>query len=110
MIGALRIAATFLSRFPPLATSRTIYVPNPILEDHENVLRDAGLDVETFRFQDDANGGVDWNAVREDLQKATPGSAVLLFISGSIPTGADLSASQWRLLSTIVHVSLNPSS
>lgn len=59
-----------------------------------------------FRFRDNSAGGIDWDGLREDLQEATPRSAVLLHVSGSIPSGAEFTAPQWRLLTAILHVSL----
>ncbi|GFZ50063.1 hypothetical protein JCM24511_07816 [Saitozyma sp. JCM 24511] len=100
--GALRLAATFLARFPETATNRAVYVPTPMTDEDEMVLREAGLDVRDMRFLDLKTGGVDWEGLREDLQSATPKSVVLLHISGTMPTGAELNASQWRLLSTIL--------
>ncbi|KAK4687119.1 hypothetical protein P7C73_g3003, partial [Tremellales sp. Uapishka_1] len=100
--GALRLAAVFLSRFPTSSTGKICYIPSPMMEDDTVAIREAGLEPRTFRFFDRKSGGVDWEGLREDLQAAVPKSVVLLQVSGSTPTGAELSAGQWRLLTTII--------
>lgn len=100
--GGLRLAATFLSRFPATVGQRTIYIPHPTSEEDLDALRVAGLDIKTYRFWDPKNGLVDWEGMREDLQLAPPRSIVLLHIGGSVPTGAELSAGQWRMLTTLL--------
>ncbi|TXT13344.1 hypothetical protein VHUM_00711 [Vanrija humicola] len=101
--GGLRLAATFLSRFPVVTTAqRSIYIPNPTTDEDVAVLRDAGLDIKMFRFHDLKTGMVDWEGMRDDLQQAPARSVVLLHVSGSIPTGAELTAAQWRLLTALL--------
>jgi aspartate aminotransferase len=57
-----------LARFPETATNRAVYVPTPMTDEDEMVLREAGLDVRDMRFLDSKTGGVDWEGLREDLQ------------------------------------------
>jgi aspartate aminotransferase len=100
--GGLRMAAIFLSRFPATASIRSVLVQTPAAEEDIAALRDGGLDVKMIRFLDHKTGLVDWEGFREDLQAAPPRSAVLLHISGSLPTGADLTAQQWRQLTQLM--------
>ncbi|BEJ06578.1 hypothetical protein CcaverHIS641_0311000 [Cutaneotrichosporon cavernicola] len=100
--GGLRMAAIFLSRFPATASMRSVLVQTPAAEEDIAALRDGGLDVKLIRFLDHKTGLVDWDGFREDLQAAPPRSAVLLHVSGSIPTGADLTPQQWRQLTTLL--------
>ncbi|KLT39975.1 PLP-dependent transferase [Cutaneotrichosporon oleaginosum] len=100
--GGLRMAAIFLSRFPATASMRSVLVQTPAAEEDIAALRDGGLDVKMIRFLDHKTGLVDWDGFREDLQSAPPRSAVLLHISGGLPTGADLTAQQWRQLTTLL--------
>lgn len=101
--GGLRLAATFLSRFPIVTTAqRSIYIPTPTTDEDVAVLRDAGLDIKMYRFHDLKTGMVDWEGMRDDLQQAPARSVVLLHVSGSIPTGAEPTAAQWRLLTALL--------
>lgn len=100
--GGIRLAAVFLSRFPAIASMRSVYVPTPAAEEDIAALRDGGLDVRMIRYLDHKTGLVDWDGFREDLQAAQPRSVVLLHVSGSIPTGAELTASQWRMLTALL--------
>lgn len=68
-------------------------------------LQDAGLEIRSFRFLDLKTGGVDWESLREDLQDAPMKSIVLLHVSGSVPSGAELTTNQWRLLASLLQVS-----
>ncbi|KAI9633044.1 aspartate aminotransferase-P2, mitochondrial precursor [Dioszegia hungarica] len=103
--GALRIAASFLSRFPPgpiPGAPKAVYCPTPTTPEDELAMKESGLDVRRFRFLDQESGAVDWAGIREDLQEATPRSVVLLYVSGTVPTGVEINASQWRILTTLL--------
>lgn len=104
--GALRLGGTFLSRHPSHPPLKTIYIPNPTTEEDAWALKDAGLEIRLYRFFDRKTGGIDWEGMREDLQGAPPKSLVLLHVSGTTPTGVELSLAQWRMLTEIVKVSL----
>ena len=71
LTGALRIAGTFLARFPSAPTRRVVYVPSPTAEEDVTALREAGLDVRSFSYLDRKSGTVDFENVREDLQVRT---------------------------------------
>ena len=96
------MAGCFLSRATP---ARAIYTPYPTSAEDLATLKESGLEIRMFRFLDQKAGGIDWDGLREDLQDAAPRSAVLLHVSGSVPSGAEFTAPQWRLLTTILHVS-----
>ncbi|OCF46048.1 hypothetical protein I317_00136 [Kwoniella heveanensis CBS 569] len=102
LTGALRLAATFLSRFPAIPSSKTVFIPSPTADEDTTALQDAGLEIRSFRYLDTKTGGVDWENLREDLQDAPPKSIVLLQVSGSMPSGAELTTNQWRLLATLL--------
>ncbi|WWC73523.1 uncharacterized protein I206_107495 [Kwoniella pini CBS 10737] len=102
LTGGLRLAATFLSRFPPIPTTKTVFVPSPTADEDTTALQDAGLEIRSFRFLDYKTGSVDWEGLREDLQDAPLKSIVLLQVSGSMPCGAELSTNQWRLLAALL--------
>lgn len=100
--GALRLASTFLTRFPVPTGQRSIYIPNPTSDEDIAALKDGGLDIKVFRYLDQKHGMVDWDGMRDDLQAASPRSAVLLFVSGSVPTGAEFTAPQWRMVTSLL--------
>ncbi|WWC65708.1 uncharacterized protein I303_108329 [Kwoniella dejecticola CBS 10117] len=102
LTGALRLAATFLSRFPPIPATKTIFVPSPTADEDTKALQDAGLEIRSFRFLDYKTGSVDWDGLRADLQDAPLKSIVLLQVSGSMPSGAELTTNQWRLLAALL--------
>lgn len=100
--GGLRLASAFLSRFPAVPGQRSIYIPHPTSDEDSAALQGGGLELKSYRFWDPKNGLVDWEGMKEDLQLAPPRSIVLLHIGGSAPTGAELSAGQWRMLTTLL--------
>jgi aspartate aminotransferase len=65
--GALRLASSFLARFPPTSSGRSIYVPNPTLPEDLVSLKASGMEIRQFRFLDQKMGGIDWEGLREDL-------------------------------------------
>ena len=102
--GALRLAGSFLSRTG--ARGRQVYLPSPSLDEDARALRDAGLDVRYYRFMDKKTGQVDFDGMREDILTAPERSAVLLFVSGHVPTGLDLTMAQWKSLTVLFTVSV----
>jgi aspartate aminotransferase len=102
--GALKLGATFLSRFPAHPAPKVIYIPNPTIEEEAWALREAGLEIRLYRFFDRRTGGVDWEGMREDLQNAPHQSIILMHVGGSTPTGAELTAAQWRLITEVIKV------
>jgi aspartate aminotransferase len=100
--GALRLASGFLSRFPAPVGNRAVYVPSPSVDEDVTALREGGLEVKHYRFLDQKTGAVDWDGMKEDLQLAPPRSVILLHVSGSTPTGVELTAPQWRMLTTLL--------
>ncbi|KIR60109.1 hypothetical protein I314_03962 [Cryptococcus bacillisporus CA1873] len=102
LTGALRLAGTFLSRFPTLPPTKTVFIPSPTTDEDVTALQDTGLEIRSFRFLDLKTGGVDWESLREDLQDAPMKSIVLLHVSGSVPSGAELTTNQWRLLASLL--------
>ncbi|WVQ79380.1 hypothetical protein IAT38_001477 [Cryptococcus sp. DSM 104549] len=99
LTGAYRVAGSFLSRITP---PKVIFVPLPSLDEDIAALKQSGLEVRSYRFLDISKGGVDWDGMREDLQDAPPKAVVLVHVGGSMPSGAELTANQWRLLATLM--------
>lgn len=98
--GACRLGCEFFSRFhrtsdqPP-----TIYFPNPTWGNHHAIAKDAGLNIQTYRYLDLnnlTNPQLDLKGMLADLSAAPSGSVVLLHMCAHNPTGVDPTLDQWR--------------
>lgn len=70
--GALRIAATFVSRFPSSSGPRIVHVPSPTSPEDLLALKQTGMEIRQFRFLDYRLGGIDWEGLREDISVRAP--------------------------------------
>ena len=93
--GAFRIACEFIKEQHPEAT---IWNCTPSWPNHDEICRRTGVAVQHYGYYDKANNQVDFVAMLEDLRSARPGDFVILHNCCHNPTGADLSAEQWRQL------------
>ncbi|WDZ79707.1 aromatic amino acid transaminase (plasmid) [Ensifer adhaerens] len=95
--GALRILADFIAFASPQAT---IWNTNPGYVNHRPIMTAAGLNVRTFRWQEN-EAGLDLDAVVADLREARAGDVVLLHGCCHNPTGIDPAPEQWRRLAML---------
>jgi len=96
--GACRVIGEFYTRF--LGKGAPIYLPGPTWGNHIPIMRDAGLDVRTYRYLDKATGtSLDFDGMLEDLAAVPDGSAVMLHACAHNPTGVDPTPEQWVQLS-----------
>lgn len=91
--GALKIGADFLKRF--LATS-VVYISKPSWENHRALFESAGFEVKEYAYFSPEKHGLDFAAMRSDLQAMPNGSLVLLHTCCHNPTGADPTPEQWK--------------
>jgi len=98
--GALRIGGAFLARHYP--HSKTIYLPIPTWGNHIPIFKDSGLEVKGYRYFDKKTVGLDFEGLKEDLEKAPEGAIVLLHACAHNPTGVDPTHAQWAEISDIV--------
>jgi aromatic-amino-acid transaminase len=91
--GALKIGGDYLKRLLPDAV---VYISDPSWENHRAVFENAGFEVEAYPYYDAATRGVDFAAMKSCLDALPAGSIVVLHACCHNPTGADLSAAQWR--------------
>ncbi|MCF8192469.1 MAG: aspartate/tyrosine/aromatic aminotransferase, partial [Burkholderiales bacterium] len=91
--GALKIGADLLHRLNPHAT---VYISDPSWENHRALFEAAGFGVATYPYFDAATRGVDFAAMRNTLDRLSPGSIVVLHACCHNPTGADLDSAQWN--------------
>jgi len=95
--GACRVIGEFYSRF--LGKGAPIYLPTPTWGNHIPIMRDAGLDVRSYRYFDKATNGLDYEGMMEDLAAMPDGAAVMLHACAHNPTGVDPTNDQWVAIS-----------
>jgi aromatic-amino-acid transaminase len=97
--GALKIGADFLRRFDPGAR---VLISDPSWENHRALFEGAGFAVDTYPYYDAATHGVNFAGMAAALDRAAPGTIVVLHACCHNPTGVDLSADQWREVLALV--------
>jgi len=97
--GALRIGGAFLQRFYPGA--KTIYHPTPTWGNHLPIMRDAGLELKSYRYYDKNTVGLDFEGLKADLEGAPDKSVVILHACAHNPTGVDPTKEQWKELAEL---------
>eukprot|EP00566_Odontella_aurita_P010146 CAMPEP_0113546876 /NCGR_PEP_ID=MMETSP0015_2-20120614/12047_1 /TAXON_ID=2838 /ORGANISM="Odontella" /LENGTH=436 /DNA_ID=CAMNT_0000447375 /DNA_START=54 /DNA_END=1364 /DNA_ORIENTATION=- /assembly_acc=CAM_ASM_000160 len=98
--GACRVGGKFFANFLPEGTR--IYIPTPTWGNHIAIFREAGLDVQRYRYYDRSTNGLDYDGMMEDLKNAPEGSVILLHACAHNPTGCDPSLEQWRGVSDLI--------
>lgn len=93
-----------MERFYP--HSKTIYLPTPTWGNHIPIFKDSGLKVEHYRYYDKKTVGLDFNGMKEDIEKLDDKSIVLLHACAHNPTGVDPTKDQWKEIAEIVKVSI----
>lgn len=91
--GALRLAAELACASRPGAR---VWLGAPSWPIHGQIFARAGLTVATYRHFDPATQRLDFEALMDALRRAEAGDLFLLHGSCHNPSGADLSAEQWR--------------
>ena len=93
--GALRLGADFLRiAFP----DSQVWVSDPTWENHNSILRSAGMTVHSYPYFDAGQGGIRFGDMLSTLEALPPQSVVLLHACCHNPTGEDLSEAQWQTL------------
>ena len=90
--GGLKIGADFLKRLNPNAK---VLISDPSWENHRALFTNAGFTVESYRYYDAANRGVDFDGMLADLNAAAAGTVVVLHACCHNPTGYDITPAQW---------------
>jgi len=91
--GALRLGAELIRTAAPDAI---VHVSTPTWANHAPLLGGSGVKLAHYPYFDAATGGVQFGAMMAGLERLPAGAVVLLHASCHNPTGADLSAAQWR--------------
>jgi aromatic-amino-acid transaminase len=97
--GALKVGADYLKRLLPDAT---VYISDPSWENHRALFEAAGFPVKDYTYYDAATRGVDFAGMKAALAAMPAKSIVVLHACCHNPTGADLTADQWKEVVTAV--------
>ncbi len=91
--GAIRQAFELIRTVSPDAT---IWLSAPTWPNHPSILRHLGMKMAEYRYFDEATRDVDFAGMMEDLERVQAGDVVLLHGCCHNPTGANLTADQWK--------------
>ncbi len=97
--GGLKIGADFLKRLAPQAK---ILISDPSWENHRGLFSNAGFTVQSYRYYDATQRGIDFDGMLADLKAAVQGTIILLHACCHNPTGYDLNPSQWDQVIEVV--------
>lgn len=97
--GALRMAAEFLRLCKP---DTTVWVSTPTWANHLPLLGGAGLTIREYPYLNPKTLEVDFASMLETLEGAEAGDVVLLHGCCHNPSGADLSLSQWKEVTSLI--------
>jgi len=97
--GALRVASELIRQCRPTAT---VWVPRPSWANHIPILRASGLSYREYGYYDRAAAKLTFDTLLGDLQGVAPADIVLIHGCCHNPSGADLSAEQWRELTDLL--------
>ena len=104
--GGLKIGADFLKKLNPNAA---VLISDPSWENHRALFTSAGFTVESYRYYDATQRGVDFEGMLADLAAAAPGTIILLHACCHNPTGYDITAAQWdQVIATVKSQQLVP--
>ncbi|NXU05887.1 AATM protein, partial [Buphagus erythrorhynchus] len=98
--GSLRIGANFLQRF--FKASRDVYLPKPSWGNHTPIFRDAGMQLQAYRYYDPKTCSLDFSGAMDDISKIPEKSIILLHACAHNPTGVDPRQEQWKELAATV--------
>jgi aromatic-amino-acid transaminase len=90
--GGLKIGADFLKKLNP---NVKVLISDPSWENHRALFTSAGFTVDTYRYYDAQNRGIDFAGMLADLSAAEPSTVILLHACCHNPTGYDITAAQW---------------
>ncbi|MGL4319839.1 MAG: aromatic amino acid transaminase [Paracoccaceae bacterium] len=97
--GAIRQALELIRLASPGAK---VWLSNPTWPNHPSIIKYLGMPMATYRYFDEASGGIDFDGVMADLAGVQAGDAVLLHGCCHNPTGANLDAGQWATVADLL--------
>jgi aspartate/tyrosine/aromatic aminotransferase len=97
--GAIRQALELIRLASPGAK---VWLSNPTWPNHPSIIKYLGMPMATYRYFDEASGGIDFAGLMADLAGVQAGDAVLLHGCCHNPTGANLDAGQWSAVADLL--------
>ena len=91
--GALRVGGDFVKR---LDTGAPAAISAPSWENHRGIFESAGYQVLEYTYFDPKTRGVDFDGMVKSLESFPAKTLVILHACCHNPTGADLTAEQWK--------------
>jgi aromatic-amino-acid transaminase len=91
--GGLRIGAELIKRLWP---NSAVLISEPSWENHRALFEAAGFKVQTYPYYDPATHGLDFPRMLAALNRAEPGTVVVLHACCHNPTGVDPDPGQWK--------------
>ncbi|MEC9198785.1 MAG: amino acid aminotransferase [Pseudomonadota bacterium] len=73
-----------------------VFVSDPTWPNHLSILKFIGMPTVSYRYFDEATGGVDFDGMMDDLKQLKAGDVVLLHGCCHNPTGANLTIDQFQ--------------
>lgn len=98
--GALRVAADFVKTHAPHAT---VWCSIPTWPNHPKIFQAAGLKTKEYAYFDAAAHGVNLDGMLAAIKTMSPGDVICLHACCHNPTGADLTAAQWKQVADAVY-------
>jgi aromatic-amino-acid transaminase len=80
----------------------TVWVSNPSWPSHVAMAKHLGFKTENYDYFDPATSGVDFDSLMASLQGMKAGDMLVLHGCCHNPTGANLSAEQWQIITDLV--------
>ena len=96
--GALRVGGDFVKR---LDTGAPAAISAPSWENHRGIFESAGYQVLEYTYFDPKTRGVDFDGMVKSLESFSAKTLVILHACCHNPTGADLTAEQWKKIISI---------
>ena len=96
--GALRVGGDFVKR---LDTGAPAAISAPSWENHRGIFESAGYQVLEYTYFDPKTRGVDFDGMVKSLESFPAKTLVILHACCHNPTGADLTAEQWKKIISI---------
>ncbi|XP_050507583.1 aspartate aminotransferase, mitochondrial-like [Diabrotica virgifera virgifera] len=91
--GAICVVGGFLSKWFP--EKKVIYLSEPTWPNQHRILEYAGMTTKTYRYYNEKTLGLDFEGMKDDLNKLPCKSIVLFHASAHNPTGVDPTPKQW---------------
>ena len=97
--GALRVAADFVRKLFPAATT---WFSTPTWPNHQGIFKSAGLNVASYPYFDASKNGLDFEGMLGTLQTVAAGDVVCLHGCCHNPSGVDPTPQQWIQIANVV--------